>query len=107
MPDDNQNTPEAPQTLRVDAGPEHKLIETSLQKRDAVIIGRGTECDLMVHDIKASRKHCQLTRQGDGFLLTDLDSKNGTYVNGQRITAPVLLRSKETFKIGDTIFYLA
>lgn len=61
----------------------------------------------MVQDAKASRKHCQLTRQGDGFLLTDLDSKNGTYVNGQRITEPVLLRSKETFKIGDTIFYLA
>ena len=91
----------------MDAGPEHKPIETSLQKRDEIVIGRGTECDLMVHDIKASRTHCKLIRQGDGFLLTDLDSKNGTYVNGQRINAPVLLRSKETFKIGDTIFYLA
>lgn len=107
MPENSQNQPEAPQTLRVDAGPDQKLIETSLNKRDTIVIGRGTECDLMVHDSKASRKHCQLTRQGDGFLLTDLDSKNGTYVNGQRITEPVLLRSKETFKIGDTIFYLA
>ena len=93
--------------LRVDSGPEHSLIETSLQKRERIIIGRGTECDLMVQDAKASRKHCQLTRQGDAFLLTDLESKNGTYVNGQRITEPVLLHSKETFKIGDTIFYLA
>ena len=107
MPENSQNESQAPQTLRVDAGPEHKLIETSLQKRDAVVIGRGTECDLMVHDAKASRRHCQLTRQGNAFLLTDLDSKNGTYVNGQRITEPVLLQSKETFKIGDTIFYLA
>ena len=61
----------------------------------------------MVQDAKASRRHCELRRQGEGFLLTDLDSKNGTYVNGQRITEPVLLQSKGTFKIGDTIFYLA
>lgn len=87
-------------------GPESKLIETSLQKRDSVVIGRGTECDVVIKDLKASRKHCQLTRKTDGFLLEDLGSRNGTLVNGNKITEPVLLKANQTFQIGDTMFYL-
>jgi pSer/pThr/pTyr-binding forkhead associated (FHA) protein len=85
----------------------HKLIETCLQKRDSVVIGRGSECDVVIHDLKASRQHCKLTRQEEGFVLEDLASRNGTLVNGLRITEPVLLKASQTFQIGDTMFYLA
>ena len=84
-----------------------KLVETSLQKRDSVVIGRGADSDVVIKDLKASRRHCQLTRQNGGFLLEDLGSRNGTLVHGERITAPILLKAGQTFQIGDTMFYLA
>lgn len=86
---------------------EPTLLESLLQRRDSIVIGRGTDCDLVIKDAKASRRHCQLTRSEGGFRLEDLGSKNGTYVNGERIGAAVQLKPSSTFKIGDTMFYLS
>ena len=97
---------EMPSALKVSAGPEFKLIETSLQKRDSVVIGRAPDCDVVIQDLKASRRHCQLTRKTEGFLLEDLGSRNGTLVNGAKITQPILLKANQTVQIGDTMFYL-
>ena len=106
MPEDKDNT-QVPRSLSVSGGTPEKLIETNLLKRDSVIIGRGNECDVVIHDMKASRQHCKLTRKPDGFLLEDLSSRNGTLVNGSAIKEPVLLKANQTFQIGDTMFYLA
>jgi pSer/pThr/pTyr-binding forkhead associated (FHA) protein len=95
-----------PQALKVTGGMGKSLLEANLQRRESVVIGRGTECDVVIQDLKASRRHCQLSRKEDGFLLEDLGSRNGTFVNGQRIAAPVLLKANHTFQIGDTMFYL-
>jgi pSer/pThr/pTyr-binding forkhead associated (FHA) protein len=104
---EQNDKPEVPRSLSVTAGSTEKLIETSLQKRDSVVIGRGNECDVVIHDLKASRQHCKLTRKEDGFLLEDLSSRNGTLVNGASIKEPVLLKTNHTFQVGDTMFYLA
>jgi pSer/pThr/pTyr-binding forkhead associated (FHA) protein len=104
---EQNDKPEVPRSLSVGSGTPEKLVETNLQKRDSVVIGRGTECDVVIHDLKASRQHCKLTRQQNGFLLEDLSSRNGTLVNGQPIKEPILLRANQTFQIGDTMFYLA
>ena len=82
-------------------------METNLQKREAVVIGRGSECDVVIQDLKASRQHCKLTRKENGFLLEDLSSRNGTLVNGTKISEPMLLKASQTFQVGDTMFYLA
>ncbi len=84
-----------------------KAVETRFGRRDQIIIGRGVECDVVIKDAKASRKHCKLQRQVGGFILEDLGSKNGTYFDGKKISAPVTLRADQTFKIGDTVFYLS
>jgi pSer/pThr/pTyr-binding forkhead associated (FHA) protein len=97
---------QVPRSLSTGSGSPEKLVETSLHKRDAVVIGRGNECDVVIHDMKASRQHCKLTRQATGFLLEDLGSRNGTFVNGTRIAEPILLKTSQTFQIGDTMFYL-
>lgn len=97
---------QVPRALKVSGGQEKGLVETNLQRRDSVVIGRGTDCDVVIQDLKASRRHCQLSRKEDGFLLEDLGSRNGTYVNGQKISAPILLKANHTFQIGDTMFYL-
>jgi pSer/pThr/pTyr-binding forkhead associated (FHA) protein len=97
----------APKSLKFSVGDQSKPVETSLQRREAVVIGRGPDCDVLIQDVKASRRHCKLTRSDEGFVLEDLGSKNGTYVNGARISTPMILKASQTFKIGDTIFYLA
>ena len=80
--------------------------QADLKSRTSVIIGRDPECDVVVQDRKASRQHCRLSRSEGAFLLEDLGSRNGTYVNGERITQAVTLRANQTFQIGDTMFYL-
>jgi pSer/pThr/pTyr-binding forkhead associated (FHA) protein len=52
----------------------------------AWLIGRGNDCDLVVPEAAVSSRHCRLTQQGSGFAIEDLGSKNGTYVNGKKIT---------------------
>jgi hypothetical protein len=59
--------------------------------RRAVVLGRSRECDIVLEDKSVSRRHAELVRHGDGFLLRDLDSTNGSAVNGKRIReSPVL-----------------
>lgn len=106
VPENNASDAQVPSALRMRGGSETKLIETSLQKRDSVVIGRGVDCDVVIQDLKASRRHCQLTRKEAGFLLEDLGSRNGTMVNGVRLTEPMLLKANQTFQVGDTMFYL-
>lgn len=94
-----------PKVLKGDGGGE--AFSANLERRESVVIGRGLDCDIVIRDVKASRRHCKLTRQAGSFLLEDLNSKNGTYVDGVRIKDPILLNMNQTFKIGDTMFYLA
>lgn len=55
------------------------------------VMGRGADADIAVSDINASRRHAQIQSQSDGtWLVTDLDSTNGTKVNGHRITSHIL-----------------
>jgi DNA-binding response OmpR family regulator len=48
---------------------------------DQYVIGRGGECDLVLPERQVSREHIRIHREDDKFYLTDLDSKNGTWVN--------------------------
>jgi ABC-type multidrug transport system ATPase subunit len=59
------------------------------------VIGRGYGCDLIVTDAAVSTRHCRLTQQGDGFLLEDLGSRNGTWVNGNRIAPAEPVKVKQ------------
>ena len=55
-------------------------------RKQITTIGRGPANDVTVDDRKASRRHCQIRRAGSHFTLEDLDSVNGTFLNGQRTT---------------------
>ncbi len=58
--------------------------------RDAYSIGRNPMCDLRVNNPSMSRKHAEIRTNGEGFVIADLDSSNGTFVNGRRIdTSPL------------------
>ncbi len=48
-----------------------------------VLIGRGGECDIVLPERQVSRMHVRVRREGDRYFIEDLDSKNGTVLNGQ------------------------
>ncbi len=66
---------------------------------EEVIIGRDADCEVVIPDRQVSRAHARLTRQESGVLLEDLGSKNGTYLNGDRIEEPVLLQDGDVMMI--------
>lgn len=51
-------------------------------EKEVVTVGRSRECDIQVEDLNVSRRHFQVRRLEGGFVLEDLGSKNGTFVNG-------------------------
>jgi len=52
-----------------------------LLEKEMIILGRGDDCDITVQDFSVSRRHVRFDLDLDGYLVTDLDSTNGTYVN--------------------------
>jgi len=61
-------------------------------QRSVVIIGRSDDCHVVVDDRQASRHHARITQTEDGYVLEDLGSKNGTFLNGQLLAAPAVLK---------------
>ena len=66
-----------------------------------VTLGRGLESDVRLKDIKASRRHCQIVRTGQGFQVIDLSSGSGTYVNGVQVKQQTL-HSGDKIQVGST-----
>jgi S1-C subfamily serine protease len=68
------------------------------------VIGRTDGCDLVLRDDKVSRQHCALKPVADGrAFLEDLRSTNGTWVDGNRVVAPLLLQGNEQVQVGDVV----
>jgi DNA-binding winged helix-turn-helix (wHTH) protein len=53
--------------------------------KDEIILGRDEECDLTLSERQISRQHIRIFKQGDMYHIQDLDSKNGTWVNGLQL----------------------
>jgi len=69
---------------------------------DRFIIGRDPKCDIYTDGMGISRQHAQLSRTKDGFSIKDLDSKNGTYVNGQKTTGVRPLFTGDVIDLGSS-----
>jgi serine phosphatase RsbU (regulator of sigma subunit) len=63
-------------------------------------VGRSVPAEVILEGSTVSRRHCRLERQGDSIVLSDLGSTNGTYVNSERIAAPVVLEDGARITIG-------
>lgn len=61
----------------------------------AAILGRLDTSDIPVRDGKASREHAKIYKQGEQFAIVDLNSSNGTFVNGEKITKRILKNGDE------------
>ena len=66
-------------------------------------LGRHNSSDICLRSPKASMRHCMLAFKGGQWWVRDLRSRNGTCVNGRRVTE-VLLHSGDKLSVGDTTF---
>lgn len=71
-----------------------------MSTRQTWIVGSAAECDVRVPLATVSSRHCRLSRTSDGFLIEDLGSTNGTYVNGRRIEGPTPLTHADRVTLG-------
>ncbi|MCX6067333.1 MAG: FHA domain-containing protein [Chloroflexi bacterium] len=70
---------------------------------DVITIGREIGNGIIINDAEVSRKHTQFVFQGGKFIVTDLGSTNGTFVNGQRLTGQHILQPGEVISLGEQI----
>ena len=63
-------------------------------------IGRLADCTVVVSDTNTSRHHARISRSGSGFVIADLNSTNGTFVNGERLLADHRLTDGDIITVG-------
>ena len=66
-----------------------------------IIIGRGPDATWQIDDKNISRKHAKIKQDIDGIWLADLESKNGVWLNEQRLSAPAQLKDADVIGLGD------
>lgn len=77
--------------------------ETFPITQDFTHIGRSTQNDVVIDDPHISRIHARIIRQRGVFLLEDLNSTNGTFVNERRVVHPVVLQAGDTIRLGPNV----
>jgi hypothetical protein len=100
-------TPLAPEGPPADVALARELVTVTMNgtrheiDKRRVVLGRSKDCDIQLADPNASRRHAELRQEGAGYWLIDLDSTNGTLVNGRR-AARAKLESGDLITIGST-----
>lgn len=77
-------------------------VEHDLNVGEIISIGRSAKCEMQLEDEKISGRHCRFFLKKDRLELTDLGSKNGTYLNGIRVESSEIFMGDQV-KIGDTL----
>jgi hypothetical protein len=87
-------------------GPRVPVLALPADPGKPTTIGRSADCDCVVADPSVSRRHAQLRRRGDGWALRDLGSRNGTRLNGMRVTGEIEVRAGDQISLGGVRYRL-
>jgi predicted component of type VI protein secretion system len=69
--------------------------------KNEIVIGRDDGVDVVINAAEVSRRHTRLYLEAGGYIIEDLGSTNGTFVNGQRLTTSLPLRSGDIIMLGE------
>jgi hypothetical protein len=89
--------------LVIRAGPQAGEVLAFPADQSIIRLGRSPANDMVLQDKQASRYHAQISRHGAGFLIRDLDSTNGTFVNDEKLKGPRPLRPGDRIRIGEVV----
>ena len=70
-------------------------------EKHEIILGRDKHCDIVIDNVEVSRRHAQIRISKGQFYIKDLNSTNGTLINGRKINKPELLKNGDMLTIGD------
>ena len=76
---------------------EHRFLSPTIQ------IGRAVDNDIVITSKRVSREHARIRQEGRKWLLEDLGSANGTFLNGERVLTPIELRDGDRIALGEII----
>jgi pSer/pThr/pTyr-binding forkhead associated (FHA) protein len=87
----------------------HVRIETGKESirhftQPEIVLGRDANCDLSVMDEALSAHHARVTHHHGQWWLEDLNSTNGTFLNHEKLTTPVVVITGDEFRCGNTHF---
>jgi predicted component of type VI protein secretion system len=71
--------------------------------KEVSMMGRDVTNDVVLGDAEVSRQHSRITRTPAGYVLEDLGSTNGTFVNGERLAAPRVLNAGDLIGVGENV----
>lgn len=71
--------------------------------KDVTMFGRDVTSDIVLGDSEVSRQHARITHTAGGYVLEDLGSTNGTFVNGERLMAPQVLNPGDLIGFGEIV----
>ena len=75
--------------------------------KDEMVIGRDTASDIVISDAEISRRHARIYKLGDSYMIEDLGSTNGTWIDGEKINGPTVLMAGAKLQIGRTSLELS
>ncbi len=76
--------------------------QRSLQARAPLEIGRSKQSGISLHDSEVSRRHARLAAHDGTLFVEDLESRNGTFLNGRRVTESIEVREGDAIDVGTT-----
>lgn len=76
--------------------------QRSLEARAPLEIGRSRGSGIALHDSEVSRRHARLAAHDGTLFVEDLESKNGTFLNGRRVTESIEVREGDAIDVGTT-----
>lgn len=68
-----------------------------------IILGRDIDNEIVINDAEISRRHTRMLIQEGGYVIEDLGSTNGTFVNGKKITGSHVLQPGQTIRLGENV----
>ena len=100
-PSTGRRSKKAPRKVAVVEG--EGLKGQTFELNSELLIGRAEKCHIVLQDTYASQVHARIFSKGEGFMVEDMGSTNGTYLNRQKVISPTELQRGDHVKIGKTV----